>query len=76
MAPSALAHIALLIALVFLVQAGGYWLNTYDLVFSTRGMIYGAGYTDARVIQLGYKIMAAVTVVAAAACLSMRLSGG
>lgn len=69
MAPSALAHIALLIALVFLVQAGGYWLNTYDLVFSTRGMIYGAGYTDARVIQLGYKIMAAVTVVAAAAVL-------
>lgn len=68
-APRALGHVALLLSLMFLVRAIGYRLNTYDLVYSTRGMTYGAGYTDARVIQLGYNVMTAISIIAAVAVL-------
>lgn len=39
-------HLALLGALFFALWALGYWLDGYELLFSPRGVIFGAGYTD------------------------------
>lgn len=75
MNPRALAHVSVLVFLVFIVRAIGYRLDVYDLVYSTRGMTYGAGYTDARVIMLGYNLMTVISVIAALAVLLDAASG-
>ncbi|MBI1820100.1 MAG: UPF0182 family protein [Nitrospirae bacterium] len=41
-----LQHISILIALFFLVLAWGYQLDIYNLVYSRRGIVYGAVYAD------------------------------
>jgi len=44
--PAARAHVSLLCAALFLVKAWGYWLNRYDLLYTSHGAVWGAGYTD------------------------------
>lgn len=39
-------HLSLLLALSFLLKAAAYRLQMYELLFSTRGMTFGPGYTD------------------------------
>ena len=39
-------HVAILATLIFLFWAGGYWLDTYGLLYSTRGVAFGASFTD------------------------------
>lgn len=57
-------HLALLLAGVFGLKAWGYWLSRANLLYSTRGVVFGAGYTDVHVNLVGYQILTAV----AAAC--------
>src|SRR5450756_2366568 len=45
LAPHVKAHLSVLLALVFLVKAWSYRLNMYEVLFSKRGVVYGAGYT-------------------------------
>jgi uncharacterized membrane protein (UPF0182 family) len=40
------AHLSLLLALVLLLKAWGYRLDQFSLVFSPRGVVTGASYTD------------------------------
>ncbi len=42
------AHLSVLLGLIALVKAAGYWLQRYDLTVSTRGFVDGAGYTDVK----------------------------
>ncbi|MFQ5665197.1 MAG: UPF0182 family protein [Candidatus Binatia bacterium] len=42
-------HLSALLALFFLVKAGDYVLQRYDLLLSHHGVIFGAGYTDVHV---------------------------
>ncbi|HPL62796.1 MAG TPA: UPF0182 family protein [Syntrophales bacterium] len=44
--PAAKAHLAALAAFLFLAAAYGAWLELFDLPFTKRGVVYGAGYTD------------------------------
>jgi uncharacterized membrane protein (UPF0182 family) len=44
--PQVKAHLSVLLGLLALVKAGGYWLQRFDLTVSTRGFVDGAGYTD------------------------------
>lgn len=44
--PAVKAHLSVLLALIALVRAAGYWLERYELTFSTRGAVHGASYTD------------------------------
>ncbi|MFA9564743.1 MAG: UPF0182 family protein, partial [Acidimicrobiales bacterium] len=44
--PQVKAHLSVLLALLALVKAGDYWLQRYELNFSTRGVVDGATYTD------------------------------
>jgi uncharacterized protein len=39
-------HLSVLLGLLALVKAGGYWLDRYELTFSTRGTVDGALFTD------------------------------
>ena len=55
-------HIIFLISLLGLIIAWNYWLKIYELLFSKRGIIYGAGYTDIKVTRPGYIIMIGVSL--------------
>ena len=57
-------HVLFLVSLIGIIIAWNYWLKTYDLLFSKRGLIFGAGYTDVKVTRPGYLIMIAVSLFA------------
>lgn len=44
--PKVKAHLSVLIGMLALTRAGGYWLDRYDLVYSERGAVTGALHTD------------------------------
>ncbi len=44
--PQVKTHLSVLLALAALVKAADYWLQRYELVYSGRGVIDGAGYAD------------------------------
>jgi uncharacterized membrane protein (UPF0182 family) len=46
--PAVKAHLSVLLGLLALVKAGGYWLQRYELALSNRGFVRGAGYTDVK----------------------------
>jgi len=46
--PQVKAHLSVLLAMLALVKAVGYWLDRYALTFSTRGVVNGATYTDVK----------------------------
>ncbi|MDT8305052.1 MAG: UPF0182 family protein [Anaerolineae bacterium] len=62
---------AILLALLALLWAAGYWLNTYELLFSPRGVVFGAGYTDIAASLPVLRIQVVVMVLVAAALLWM-----
>ena len=45
-APGAKVHLSVLLALLVGLKAVGYWLDQFDLLYSGRGAIFGASYTD------------------------------
>ena len=45
-APGAKVHLSVLLALLVGLKAVGYWLDQFDLLYSERGAIFGASYTD------------------------------
>src|SRR6266700_2810715 len=42
------SHLTILLGLIVALKAWGYWLNKYQLVYSTRGAVTGATYTDVK----------------------------
>jgi len=64
-APAARAHLMTLGALLFLLLAYRARLAMYDLLFSSRGLVYGAGYTDVHATLPLLKIMLALCVLTA-----------
>lgn len=48
---AALRHLSALGCFLLLVIAGGYLLRNYDLVFSTRGVVLGPGFTDVNIVR-------------------------
>jgi uncharacterized membrane protein (UPF0182 family) len=46
--PQVKAHVSVLLAVLALLKAVGYFLQRYELVYSTRGVVQGAGYTDVK----------------------------
>lgn len=59
-------HLAVLGALLLLLVAGHYRLEAFELVYSQRGPVYGAGYTDVHAQLPAYNLLALVSLVAAA----------
>jgi uncharacterized protein len=46
LAAVARTHLLILVALLLGLKAVGFWLDRFDLVFSPRGIVFGASYTD------------------------------
>ncbi|HEX8968658.1 MAG TPA: UPF0182 family protein [Chloroflexota bacterium] len=58
-------HVAVLGAVFLGLVATAYWLNNWDLVYSSRGVVYGASATDMNAVYPANTIMAGVAVVLA-----------
>jgi uncharacterized membrane protein (UPF0182 family) len=67
--PHARAHLLALGALILLVKAGGYYLDTYNLLLSPRGIVFGAGYTDINAQLPALRILTIVALGGAAVCI-------
>ncbi|MEX0754420.1 MAG: UPF0182 family protein [Actinomycetota bacterium] len=46
--PQVRAHLSTLLGLILVVKAWGYYLGTFDLLVSSRGVVTGASYTDVK----------------------------
>jgi len=46
--PQVKVHVSVLLGVLALLKAAGYWLQRYELLFSTRGAVNGATYTDVK----------------------------
>ena len=49
-------HLATLLSLIVLGMSAGYYLNQFSILFSARGSVFGAGYTDFNVMLLFYTV--------------------
>lgn len=63
--PRARAHLAGLVAAFFLLKAWGYALAADQLVYSTRGATFGAGYTDVHAVLPALRVLTAISLVVA-----------
>ncbi len=59
------AHLSGLGALILLLVAWQYRLDAFQLVYSTRGAVFGAGYTDVNAQLPAYNLLTLVTLIAA-----------
>jgi uncharacterized membrane protein (UPF0182 family) len=57
-------HLLILIALLLAVQAGGYVLDSFDLVYSTRGAAFGASYADVYAVLPALRILTVLALIA------------
>ncbi|WP_333888109.1 UPF0182 family protein [Clostridium sp.] len=58
-------QLAIVSSLILLNLSLGYLLKSYNLVYSTRGVAYGASYTDIHVSLLFYRIIIVVSLISA-----------
>lgn len=58
-------HLSALGALILLLIAWQYRLDAYQLVYSSRGAVFGAGYTDVNAQLPAYNLLTIVTLVTA-----------
>ena len=70
LAVGARTHLLALGALALAPKAVGFWLDRFELVFSPRGIVFGASYTDIHASLPALSVLAVVSGVAAAACLA------
>lgn len=52
----------ILLTVFFILLGGLFFLHTYELVYSTRGVAFGASYTDVHVTLLAYRIYALISL--------------
>ena len=63
--PQVRAHLSVLLGLVLLAKAWGYWLGRFDLLTSERGVVHGASYTDVKAQLPALTFLAIVAVICA-----------
>ncbi len=63
--PAARAHLSVLLGLIMLVKAWGYYLGRFDLLNSTRGVVQGASYTDVNAQLPALTFLTIVAVICA-----------
>ncbi|HEU4371032.1 MAG TPA: UPF0182 family protein [Methylomirabilota bacterium] len=68
LAGGARTHLLLLGALLLALKAVGFWLDRFEIVFSARGVVFGASYTDVNATLPVLNALAVLGGVAAAAC--------
>ena len=63
------AHLLTLGALLLVVKAGGYYLDTFSLLTSVRGIVSGAGFSDIHATLPALRILAILALISAAVCI-------
>ncbi|MGB2856525.1 MAG: UPF0182 family protein, partial [Dehalococcoidia bacterium] len=63
------AHLSILVAGILGIYAWRYFLDMYALVYSERGVVFGASYTDVHAQLIALRILMAVAIVCALAVL-------
>ncbi len=76
LAGGARTHLLALGAVVLALRAVGFWLDRYELLYSPRGVVFGASYTDvyASLPVLGW--LAALSLLCAGACVFQMFRPG
>lgn len=59
------AHLSVLLGLIMLVKAWGYYIGRFDLLTSPRGVVEGASYTDVHAQLPALNLLAIVAVICA-----------
>jgi uncharacterized protein len=62
--PQVKAHLSVLLGLLALLRAGGYYLNRYELTLSNRGAVDGATYTDVNAQLPALNLLVLISLVA------------
>jgi uncharacterized membrane protein (UPF0182 family) len=74
--PQVKAHLSVLLGLIILVKAWGYYLGQFDLLSSTRGVVFGASYTDVKAQLPALRILVFIAIACAVLFLvNIRLRG-
>ncbi|MBF8288487.1 MAG: conserved rane protein of unknown function, partial [Candidatus Rokubacteria bacterium] len=68
LAAGARTHLLGLGAVLLLLRALGFWLDRYELVYSARGVVFGASYTDVHATLPALGVLTALALLCAAAC--------
>lgn len=63
--PQVKAHLSVILFLIALVKTADYWLARYELNFSTRGVVAGAGATDVRAQLPALNLLIVISIAAA-----------
>jgi uncharacterized protein len=58
-------QLAVVSALILLMLSLGYEINSWNLVYSPTGVVFGAGYTDKNITLVVYRIISIVAILAA-----------
>jgi uncharacterized membrane protein (UPF0182 family) len=75
-APGVKVHLSVLLAIIALLKAVGYWLDRFDLLYSGRGAAYGASYTDVNAQLPAFNLLIGISVLAAILLLvNIRMKG-
>lgn len=64
------AHLSVTGAVMVAIWGWGFYLDHYELLYSTQGVVYGAGYTADHVTRIAYWIMAVAAVALCALLVS------
>jgi uncharacterized protein len=56
-------HLSLLLLILAAIWAWGYYLDRFELLYSTRGVVYGVGYTAYHIERIGLWVMLGASVV-------------
>jgi hypothetical protein len=65
-AAQAQSHLCVLLGLIVALKAWGYWLDKYQLLFSPRGVVAGASYTDVKAQLPALEFLFFVALICAA----------
>jgi len=59
-------HLSLLIGLILILKSWQYWLDAFKILYSTRGVIFGAGYTEIHANLFALRVLMVVALICAA----------
>ncbi len=76
LAAGARAHLLILGAALLALRGAGFWLDSFELLFSPRGIVYGASYTDVNASLPVLRLLAGLALFCAAACLFQLVRPG
>lgn len=63
--PGVKVHLSVIFAVLALLKAGGYWLDRWELLYSRRGQVVGASFTDVNAQVPALNLLILISIVAA-----------